>query len=366
MAHSLLSPDLDLSALPSAVAETLVEFLESRRELVYSVDDRFGDVFKSLQGFVLNGGKRVRPAFAWIGWLGANGAAGDEDPEAVFRAVSSLELIQACALIHDDIIDSSDTRRGSPTVHRQFEQLHSDNGWIGSPSHYGESIAIIAGDVALAWADDMFHASGLSDAARNRARDPWWRMRTEVLGGQVLDITSEASGDTDLRTAEKINRFKTAAYTIERPLLIGAAIAHASPEIVEAYRAYGRDIGIAFQLRDDQLGVFGDPAITGKPAGDDLREGKRTVLVSTALSRLQEKDPAGAAHLEASLGTVADPDDIARLTELVRSSGAEEELEDMIQQLTRRGVDALKEAPILSEYRQTLTDMADLVTQRAL
>ena len=273
MDYPNIRPDMPPRDVPEAVTGTLAAFFDERAGRVDDIDPEFTRVIGELRSFTLQGGKRVRPAFAWAGWLGAGGDKGlhsdAEDPAAVFRAVSALEFIQACALIHDDIIDVSATRRGFPTVHKVFEARHRDSGWRGDAAHYGHSVAILAGDIALAWADDMFHGSGVSDAARNRAREPWWKMRTEVLGGQLLDITAEASGDDRIEVAEKVNRYKTAAYTIERPLHIGARLAGAGEDVIEAYREFGRDIGIAFQLRDDQLGVFGDPAVTGKPAGDD-------------------------------------------------------------------------------------------------
>lgn len=163
-----------------------------------------------------------------MGWfLAGNGLEGAEDPEAVLASISSLELIQACALIHDDIIDASDSRRGQPTVHRTAEARHRDNSWNGDSAHFGESIAILLGDLAFAWADDMFRTSGLSDAAIARTSNAWRGMRTEVIGGQLLDVFLESAGSESIELAENVNRFKTAAYTIERPLHIGAAIAGA-------------------------------------------------------------------------------------------------------------------------------------------
>lgn len=368
MADEVIHPGLSPAEVPSAVTRTLTEFFDARAGFVDDIDEEFSRVVASLRAFTLEGGKRVRPAFAWAGWLGAGGDSGRfapaEDHAAVFRAVCALEFIQACALIHDDIIDASATRRGKPTVHEVFGTRHRDAAWRGDAAHYGRSVAILVGDVALAWADDMFHSSGLSDAARNRGRDPWWRMRTEVLGGQLLDITAESSGDARIEVAEKVNRYKTAAYTIERPLHIGAALAGADDAVVAAYREFGRDIGIAFQLRDDQLGVFGDPAVTGKPAGDDLREGKRTVLVGTAIARLRESDPAAAGRLDDGLGRIDDLDGVAELRDLIEASGANALVEEKIERLTARGLAALESAPIVDEHRRRLADMGRRATAR--
>src|SRR5699024_2240389 len=191
--------DMPPRDVPEAVTGTLAAFFDERAGRVDDIDPEFTRVIGELRNFTLQGGKRVRPAFAWAGWLGAGGDKGlhsdAEDPAAVFRAGSALGLIEGCALIHDGVIDGSATRSGFPTAHTVFEARHRDSGWRGDASHYGHSVAILAGDIALAWADDMFHGSGVSDAARNRAREPWWKMRTEVLGGQLLDITAEASSD---------------------------------------------------------------------------------------------------------------------------------------------------------------------------
>ena len=165
-------------------------------------------------------------------------------------------------------------------------------GHAGDGADFGSAVAILIGDLALAWADDLVNEAGLEPAARARFAPVWAAMRTEVLGGQLLDINGEAGGDETVAAALRINRFKTAAYTVERPLHLGAALAGADDALVAALRTYGTDIGIAFQLRDDLLGVFGDPAVTGKPSGDDLREGKRTVLIAEALRRADATDPA--------------------------------------------------------------------------
>lgn len=355
--------------IPAAVTEELGSFFDSMDPVVDSIDPAFSHVIGTLRNFVLNGGKRVRPAFAWQGWLGAGGAEGTYSPaenvDAVFRAVSALEFIQACALIHDDIIDSSDTRRGFPTVHKIYEAHHQNAGWHGHADHFGVSVAIIAGDVALSWADDMLHGAGLTADAISRVLEPWRKMRTEVLGGQLLDITAESSGDSRIETAQKVNAFKTASYTIERPLHLGAAIAGAPEELVSAYRSFGHDIGVAFQLRDDQLGVFGDSSVTGKPAGDDLREGKRTVLVGTALERLMSVDADSARFLQSELGRVTTDAEIAELRRLIEISGASEFIEDEISRLTNRAFTTIRETDMRDDIRENLIAMGIRATARA-
>ena len=252
---------------------------------------------------MLGGGKRIRPTFAWWGWRGAGGSVDAPEALSVLRAVSALELIQACALVHDDLMDASALRRGRPTVHVAFARRHADAGWHGRPARFGAAAAILLGDLAMVWADDMFHTCGLPQETLVRAGVPWRAMRTELLGGQYLDVLHQATRDASQAAALRIDRYKTAAYTVERPLHLGAALAGAGPELVDGYRRFGADIGIAFQLRDDLLGVFGDPAVTGKPAGDDLREGKRTLLLAIALERAERRgDHAARAAIEAAVG----------------------------------------------------------------
>ncbi|WP_227837191.1 polyprenyl synthetase family protein [Nocardia aurantia] len=354
----------DRAAVVTAVERALTDFFADRRAAVAEMGPVVVAAAEALQDFVLRGGKRTRPAFAWTGWLGAGGDPDAPAAPAVLTACAALELVQACALIHDDIIDSSRTRRGFPTVHTDFEQRHRDREWGGGAAHFGTSVGILVGDLALAWADDMIAAAGLDPAAFARFGRVWAAMRTEVLGGQLLDIHGEAGGDESVEAALRINRYKTAAYTIERPLHLGAALADADPALIADYREFGTDIGIAFQLRDDLLGVFGDPAVTGKPSGDDLREGKRTVLIAEALQRADRTDPAAADLLRTSLGTDLAPDEVTRLRTLIARLGAVDAVEQRITTLTDRGLAALDRSATTPAAKQHLRTMAVAATSR--
>ncbi|MGO4616489.1 polyprenyl synthetase family protein [Nocardia sp. 2YAB30] len=358
-------PQPGTPAFVSAVESALTAFFLTRREIVERLGPVFVEAVDALQQFVLRGGKRTRPAFAWTGWLGAGGAPDDPEATAVLTACSALELVQACALVHDDIIDSSRTRRSFPTVHVDFERRHRERGWAGESAHFGAGVAILIGDLALAWADDMVHASGLDPAAIARFAPIWACMRTEVLGGQLLDIHGEADADESVEAALRINRYKTAAYTVERPLHLGAAIADADRGLVEAYRTFGTDIGIAFQLRDDLLGVFGDPAVTGKPSGDDLREGKRTVLLAEALRRADATDPAAGQLLRTSIGTDLSADDVQRLRAVLTELGAVDKVERRIAELTESGLTAIETSTATPAAKERLRAMALAATRRA-
>ncbi|MGH3888344.1 MAG: polyprenyl synthetase family protein, partial [Pseudonocardiaceae bacterium] len=329
--------------LRADVHRELAAFLKAKRDEAAQIDPQFVAAVDSLSDFVLGGGKRLRPTFAWWGWRGAGGCPTDRQAPAVLRAVSSLELIQACALVHDDLMDDSTTRRGAPTVHVDFAARHRAAGWLGTPERFGAATAILLGDLALAWADDMLRGADLSPDQLGRALSVWQSMRTEVLAGQYLDMLTQARGDETAETALQIDRYKTAAYTVERPLHLGAAIAGASSGLVDAYRHFGADIGIAFQLRDDLLGMFGDPVVTGKPAGDDLREGKRTLLLAYGLRAADGQRHTAAADL--LRGAIGDPqvdeDTVTEIRELLIELGAVAEVEHRITELTNSALASL-------------------------
>lgn len=353
-------------ALPDRLEEALAGFLDERRSTAAAIDPAFGAAVDELRAFVLGGGKRIRPTFAWWGWRGAGGDPDGPEVPAVLRAVAALELIQACALVHDDLMDASATRRGRPTVHVEFARRHADAAWRGRPARFGAAAAILLGDLALVWADDMLRGAGLPADAAARAVAPWEAMRTEVLGGQYLDVFVQSTGDTSARAALRIDRYKTAAYTVERPLHLGAAIAGAGPELVGRYRRFGADIGVAFQLRDDLLGVFGDPAVTGKPAGDDLREGKRTLLLALAVERAAARGtPAATDAIERAVG---DPDltdeHLDRVRGLLEELGAVAAVEQRIAALTGSALDALAAAAVAEPAASRLADLAVAATRR--
>lgn len=358
-------PSLD-DNFPAAVERTLEAYLDHASPPLTSTEPSFDDALRALREFVLGGGKRMRPTFAWWGWRGAGG-----DPDAahtgeVLRAVSSLELIQACALIHDDLMDSSDTRRGSPTVHVRFAARHREQGWLGACEQFGLSAAVLIGDLALAWADDMFYGCELSAERVRAASVPWRAMRGEMLAGQYLDVLTQARGTETVDAALRIDRLKTAAYTIERPLHIGATLAGAGERLIERLRVFGADLGVAFQLRDDLLGVFGDPEVTGKPAGDDLREGKRTVLLAHGLSFAAERGRQADAELLRSFIGRGDltEQDVHTARELLVELGAVAEVERRIDELTGSALAALRDADLAEPAAERLGALAVAATRR--
>lgn len=306
----------------------------------------------------VSGGKRLRAAFCWWGHLAV---APPLDHDALVRASASLELLHASALVHDDYMDASDVRRGRPATHKAFEARHRADGWRSNPEQYGASAAILLGDLLLSWADEMLRTSGLPAGRVLDGLDYLDLTRSEVVMGQFLDVSVQARGATSVAEAMNVLRYKSAKYSIERPLNLGAALAGADEAVQSSLSAFGLPVGEAFQLRDDLLGVFGDPAVTGKPAGDDLSEGKRTVLVAEALDRAA---PADAARLDAALGTPLDPASVADLQQIIDSSGAREAVERRIADLTDRALTALDQAPVRDDARVALRGLAEAATQR--
>ncbi|MFZ0833480.1 MAG: bifunctional (2E,6E)-farnesyl/geranyl diphosphate synthase [Mycobacterium sp.] len=350
--------------LAGAVTGRLREYMSARRRDAAYIGADYTALTGALEEFVLRGGKRLRPAFAYWGWRAVTRDPDPENPE-MLRLFAALELLHACALVHDDVIDASATRRGLPTVHVQFADVHQASEWRGSARQFGVSAAILLGDLALVWADDIVATAELPHDARRRVQRVWADIRTEVLGGQYLDIVSEASGVDSIASAMTVNTYKTASYTVSRPLQMGVAAAADRPDVLAAFHEFGTDLGVAFQLRDDVLGVFGDPAVTGKPAGDDLRSGKRTVLLAEAIQRAGSSDPAAAQLLRTSIGTDLSEGQVRQLCEVITSVGALAAVESRIDTLTRRALDVLSAAPIADQAKTGLLELARLAANRS-
>ena len=339
MPTTATDPDpLAAEGLRDRVDAVLATFLAQQSEALTTVSPDCQELVESVVS-LMRGGKRLRPAFCYWGWRGAGGEPSDQ----IVAAAASLELFQAAALIHDDLMDDSDLRRGMPAVHRRFAALHAERGWQADGDRFGLAAALLAGDMCLVWTDELFSGSGLSVEQLRGGREMFNRMRTELLGGQYLDVLTQAAPEPDPATAitraRQVIRFKSAKYTIEHPLLIGAGLAGAAAPLRASYSAYGLALGEAFQLRDDVLGVFGDPRETGKPAGDDLREGKRTMLIALALQRAS---PAQADLVRRLLGDpLLDAEGVARLREMIIDTGAGAAVERLISELTDRAQAAL-------------------------
>ncbi|MEU7171394.1 MULTISPECIES: polyprenyl synthetase family protein [Micromonospora] len=347
--------------LIKGVDETLAAFLAAEVESLTEIDAAMGGFAATARDCVLAGGKRVRPTFAYWGWRGVVG--GEEPLRSVLPALSALELLHTFALVHDDVMDASDTRRGLPTAHRAAAARHRAAGHTGDPDRYGEAVAVLIGDLCMVWADRlMAHAAVPADRLLD-VRRCYDQMRVETVAGQFLDVLGENdSANWTVDRALRVARYKTASYTVQRPLLFGACLAGADADdpLIAAYTRYGLAVGEAFQLRDDLLGVYGDPQTTGKPAGDDLRTGKPTALLMLAR---QLADPAQRRALERA-GSVTSAREVDRLADVVRDTGATARVERMISDRVTEALAALGTAPIDETARTALTGLATAATAR--
>lgn len=322
------APDA-LRAVAGPIEERIDALLRAEIERWSLIDPSLAEPLQALQRFVLSAGKRLRPAFCHWTWVGTGGDPADRTAVDVGAA---LELLHAFALIHDDVMDGSERRRSEPTVHARFRDSHASTDQRGESRRFGEGVAILIGDLAEAYADQL-----VTSAPRD-ALAIWSELKIELNIGQFLDMRGTARRDTDLDVARRIARYKSGMYTIERPLQMGAALAGRLDDLGESLLQFGRPLGEAFQLRDDVLGVFGDPIRTGKPVGDDLREGKPTPLLAVA-TRRADRDQ------RATLARVGDPhlddDAVQEIQSVLIATGALDHIEETIDRRTDEAIAAL-------------------------
>ncbi|GAB3561901.1 polyprenyl synthetase family protein [Arthrobacter alkaliphilus] len=346
------------------VAVKLNGFLGVHQETMATISPDVAPLMSSITSLV-TGGKRLRALMCYWGWRGAGGEAAHPD---IIAAGCALELFQAAALIHDDIIDRSDTRRGGPSVHRRFSQLHEAEGWALDSERFGHAAAILTGDLCLSFSEEAFADIGGRAASGTDARRIFNLMRAEVMAGQYLDILEEVAGPVRdragaVRRAQSIIRFKSAKYSTEHPLALGGALAGAGEELLQGYSAFALPLGEAFQLRDDVLGVFGDPGTTGKPAGDDLREGKRTVLVGFAINQAGAAD---SSYIDTMLGRQdLGAAEVAEIRRIIVDCGALEATEAMIEDLSNEAFEALERLPLADLPLTALRQLAEAAVSRA-
>jgi geranylgeranyl diphosphate synthase type I len=339
-----------------AVLTEVGDFVASRRQdsLRGAGVDAAADV---LTEFVL-GGKCVRPIFMYLGWL-----CGADDDFRALRAAASFELLHAFALLQDDVMDGSALRRGRPAAHVQFAQWHRDRALSGSPERFGESAAVLLGDLCLVWAEQMIRECGLDAAALCRVWPRYDAMRTELAVGQFADLINDAAEFPTWDQVLDVLRRKSGNYTVRRPLEIGAAMAGCGPRVLSVLGGYGEAVGEAFQLRDDVLSIFGSPVVTGKPAGSDLAVQKATSVVVAAYRladdavRRELTDLMGAEELDVS--------DVGRWRSLIVASGAVEWIEQLINSRLTRARDLIDTVQIDGVVRTALADMAAACTERA-
>ena len=348
------SPPASLAVIAAGVEARLRIVLDAETARWAAFDHDLQAPIEHIGRLVLGGGKRLRPSFCHWGFVGAGGLPEDQ---RIIDAGAALELMHAFALFHDDVMDDAVSRRGTPTTHTVFADAHAAAGWAGESRRFGEGVAILVGDLAFVMADQL-----LLDASRD-AWMIWNELRTELNVGQLLDIVGSVRGDRRLDKAERICRYKSGKYTVERPLHLGAVLAapDRAAELLPALSAYGLPLGDAFQMRDDVMGAFGDEVVTGKPVGGDLREGKPTPLLARAVGAATAAqrsilDRVGSADLDGG--------DIADIQQVIVDTGALAALETQITALTDEAVAAIETAPITLESCSELVALAHYVSRR--
>ncbi len=357
-------PPAELGAIASLVDQRVRQVLADEQQRWASTDQRLVEAIAELERMSL-GGKRLRAAFCYWTWAGAHLASGGvlDEPgahstEMAIDAGAAFELLQTFALIHDDVMDDADTRRGETTIHVKAARRLEAERWKGEPRRYGEGVAILVGDLAHVYADRLLTPAPVA------AQLVWDELRIELNLGQYLDMRAAASGTIDRETAQRVATFKTALYTIVRPMQVGALLANdgqIDQSVLDAIDAFGRPVGQAFQLRDDLLGVLGDRERVGKPVGDDLREGKATELVAVALER-------ATAEQRETLSTIGkrtlSDAEVGAIVDIFDETGAVAEIESRIDDLTKAATDAAADLPFEAGVRSILVSLANYVASR--
>ncbi|MFI6085458.1 polyprenyl synthetase family protein [Streptomyces sp. NPDC051217] len=348
-----MSEPSEQTALKSRVDRELEEFVATEAEALLALDAELAPLVDVLTSVTARG-KRLRSAFCYWGWR----AGGQPDSDAMVRAAASMELVHAAAVVHDDIIDDSALRHGLPTAHVALRDA-----FTGRPrrKERARSMAILAGDLLMSWAGQMFTGCGLPAAYLAQARGLWAVLARELIAGEALELL-HTEGDSDVRRSLKVIRYKTAKYTVEHPLHIGAAVAGADPALLEVFTDYGLPLGEAFQLRDDLIGLFGDPATTGKSNTDDVSAARPTALI--ALTK-QAATPVERRELEKLLGRrTLSADQLERVRAIVEGTGARERVEEMITERVGAAVGALGGAGLPRIAHRSLTQLATAATSR--
>ena len=345
-----------LSHIARRVDARLQLLLDTERTRWSAFDTDLTQPIDEIARLVLAGGKRLRPAFCHWGFVGAGG---NPDDQRVIDAGAAFELMHAFALFHDDVMDGSSTRRGEPTTHIVMSELHEKNSWVGESRRFGEGAAILVGDLAFVYADQLLLG------APQPVWSIWNELRVELNFGQYLDMLGSANSERRLVKAERICRYKSGKYTIERPLHLGAVLAapEKAEQLLPALSAYGLPLGDAFQMRDDVMGAFGETSVTGKPVGDDLREGKPTPLMAMATARA---NAAQLGVLQLVGNTVLNDAQVADVQAVIRETGALDQLEQLITSLTDDAIEAIGKAPLSQEARNELVELAAFVSWRSV
>ncbi len=355
-------PPPEITEVADKVDQRLAQLFDHEYQRWSHTEPRLGEAILELQR-MSGGGKRIRAAFCYWAWrgnlvnLGLADTNTSTDEAVIVDCGAAFELLQTFALIHDDIMDGADTRRGQTTIHINQADRVTREGWRGEPRRYGDGVAILIGDLSHVYADQLI---GITSGA---ARDIWDELRIELNLGQYLDMRAAAMGDFSRQTAQEVAVFKSALYTIVRPLQFGAALANttADQDLHRALDIFGRPVGQAFQLRDDLLGVLGDPDHVGKPVGSDLQEGKPTELLASA----HERADASQLRVLSTVGHGQLSDgQILEILEVLQATGAIADIERRIDHLVETAAMAAADLPFGASIRRTMVSLANYVAAR--
>ncbi|KOV60408.1 polyprenyl synthetase family protein [Streptomyces sp. MMG1121] len=343
----------DAAAFRTRVDQVLHRFVTQEADLLAEVDPALAPVADQLEATVAHG-KRLRAAFCYWGWR----AAGQPDSDALLRAAASMELVHAAAVVHDDLIDDSPLRHGRPTAHLALRGAVPGHPCPGAAAR---SLAMLVGDLLMSLAGQLFATCGLPAAYLARARPLWSLLARELIAGECLEILHTGTVP-DTTASLKVIRYKTAKYTVEQPLLIGGTLAGAGERMRAGYSAYGLPLGEAFQLRDDLLGLFGDPERTGKADTDDVRGHRPTALLAETwrIAGADERE-----RLRGLLGR-GGPDraGLDAVREVMRRLGAADRVENMISARVAEALDALHELDVSAPAADALAGLAHAATIR--
>ncbi|WP_086820744.1 polyprenyl synthetase family protein [Allokutzneria sp. NRRL B-24872] len=343
------------SSLVARIDDALARSMESFCRVSGSSTPEMLDLVNALTRVTSAGGKRIRPQLFYWGYR----AGGEADSPETIELATAIELFHVFALVHDDLMDLADTRRGVPTAHKQLAALHRERGWNGDADHFGVSAGILAGDALSIWADMTISQNLPPNGRAEPFRRAYDEMRLELISGQYLDIATGGSGDTSMTSALRLARLKSGNYSVSMPLRLGALAGGVDQDTIRGFEAFGAVLGEAFQMHDDVLGVFGSAAEVGKPVGEDIRQGKRTTLIAAALA---SAPPAVAARL---LELLADPAlseaGVGEAKEIIVSSGALDEVRGMLRERVHSAERTLAGLRLTDEVRQALHDLVRIV-----
>ncbi|MCC2280931.1 polyprenyl synthetase family protein [Streptomyces sp. ET3-23] len=349
---------MDETQFRVGVDSLLKNLLDDKRKNLSNKD--VGLLLERLSVFVLGGGKRLRSAFCYWGWQGAGGSG---SAEGVIRAAASLELLHAFALLQDDIIDHSATRRGLPAMHRQLAELHQSSHWHGPAADFGIGGAMMLSNLCLVWSSMLLHEASEDAQQIGTLKALHQGTVADATYGEVLELILQSERRYDKCHCMEVVRYKAGRYMFMPALLMGAVLANARPEVFSCYQDFGIAIGDGYQLRDDLLGAFGNPSLTGKPNTDDFREGKPTVLIAEALQRFDGGTLKRAYELYGN--PHISPREISELRDLLRTSGAVAAIERLIRECAATGATALTRANLATNAKEEMTSLAQRALQRS-